>query len=264
MNSTYPNTKKIVTIEFSDGINEQHYLDVIVPKSQIEGFNKFNNIPTKLGMLFYFPSRDISITSKDMQDDLYLIAVDEYKIISMTKLNAGTDLTELEGRYVIETSTDNPILEKIKVGDIVKFNTNKKQKMRKGGKKYKFTNEFGDEIKANTYTFLKFREKKATLEDFGASKKKTKTIKFRPGGIRKQNEAIIEASGQSKGYLLDDKARAQMSLSGDERIFSREHTKIITKLIKAKPTKETVLKLGTLLKDIVNKHNTQQQEYVKA
>lgn len=228
----HPNTKYISIIEFTDGIKNTQTLNCIIPISQKEGFNNYTKVPKNIGMLFYFPSRDISITTKDMNEGLYLISIDEYKVKEILKVDKGVDLIELEGRYLIEVSLDNPIVDKIKKGYKVKFIS--KQKMKNSNKKYRIVDSKGQKINSNI-DYLKF-------------------------GGAERTEATMK---NYISFLLDENSTAQMRLEGDERIFSRKHTKQLINLIKKPKTKSNIYKLGELVKDIINIHSTQKKQYVK-
>ena len=63
-------------------------------------------------------------------------------------------------------------------------------------------------------------------------------------------------------YLLDEKGKVQKELKGNERIFSRIHTKELVDLAKQANTKEELLKLGGTIAKILDKHDTQKPQYV--
>lgn len=70
---------------------------------------------------------------------------------------------------------------------------------------------------------------------------------------------------QSKMLVLDENGKVQMELDGNERIFSRKHTKILARLAK-KAYKSKLDKdykaLGRKVFAFIDKQNTQEQEYV--
>lgn len=77
---------------------------------------------------------------------------------------------------------------------------------------------------------------------------------------------VPEIEDKDKMYVLDDKGNIQMSLYGNERIFSRNSTKVLVrKAKKAYKTKSDsdYLSLGKYLFKEINKHNTQDEEYVE-
>ena len=80
-----------------------------------------------------------------------------------------------------------------------------------------------------------------------------------------ENDDNEEDESQSKMLVLDENGKVQMELDGNERIFSRKHTKILARLAK-KAYKSKLDKdykaLGRKVFAFINKQNTQEQEYV--
>lgn len=77
---------------------------------------------------------------------------------------------------------------------------------------------------------------------------------------------IPEVEDKDKMYVLDDKGNIQMSLYGNERIFSRNSTKVLVKKAKKaykSKSDSDYLSLGKYLFKEINKHNTQEEEYVE-
>ena len=77
---------------------------------------------------------------------------------------------------------------------------------------------------------------------------------------------IPEVEDKDKMYVLDDKGNIQMSLYGNERIFSRNSTKVLVKKAKKaykSKSDSDYLSLGKYLFKEINKHNTQEDEYVE-
>lgn len=80
-----------------------------------------------------------------------------------------------------------------------------------------------------------------------------------------ENDDNEEDESQSKMLVLDENGKVQMELDGNERIFSRKHTKILARLAK-KAYKSKLDKdykaLGRKVFAFIDKQNTQEQEYV--
>ena len=77
---------------------------------------------------------------------------------------------------------------------------------------------------------------------------------------------IPDKEDKDKMYVLDEKGNIQMSLYGNERIFSRNSTKILVKKAKKaykSKSDSDYLSLGKYLFKEINKHNTQDEEYVE-
>ena len=77
---------------------------------------------------------------------------------------------------------------------------------------------------------------------------------------------IPDKEDKDKMYVLDEKGNIQMSLYGNERIFSRNSTKVLVKKAKKaykSKSDSDYLSLGKYLFKEINKHNTQDEEYVE-
>jgi uncharacterized membrane protein (UPF0127 family) len=98
--------------------------------------------------------------------------------------------------------------------------------------------------------------KKDDLVEWIGEKKEDGTIQMVDGGI----EAVAGAM-----QVLDDKGKVQANIQGDERIFSRKHTEKLCNLAeKADKSKSNndYKKLGMAMMRMIDKQDTQEQEYV--
>ena len=81
-----------------------------------------------------------------------------------------------------------------------------------------------------------------------------------------QEDMVDRYLYNGKMYVLDEKGNIQMSLYGNERIFSRNSTKVLVKKAKKaykSKSDSDYLSLGKYLFKEINKHNTQDEEYVE-
>ena len=90
----------------------------------------------------------------------------------------------------------------------------------------------------------------------------------KPKVIYSNSTKLIEQPKEDKDkmYVLDEKGNIQMSLYGNERIFSRNSTKVLVKKAKKaykSKSDSDYLSLGKYLFKEINKHNTQDEEYVE-
>lgn len=90
-------------------------------------------------------------------------------------------------------------------------------------------------------------------------------------GEKKEDGIITKADGGviDKGALqvLDENGVAQANLEGDERIFSRKHTTTLCDLAKTASESKSdsdYKKLGQAMLKMIEKQDTQEQEYVKS
>jgi hypothetical protein len=90
-------------------------------------------------------------------------------------------------------------------------------------------------------------------------------------GEKHEDGTITMASGgvaakDGEMQVLDEDGKNQMNIKGNERIFSRKHTEKLVQLAKkADESKEDVdyKKLGKAMVGIIQKQDTQEQEYTK-
>jgi uncharacterized membrane protein (UPF0127 family) len=85
---------------------------------------------------------------------------------------------------------------------------------------------------------------------------------FKKGGTFKLYEDQVKADANAM-QVLDDTGKVLMNIVGGERIFSIEHTEQLVALSKKVDRGEAEEEeLGTLMKAIIHKQNTQKPEYV--
>jgi uncharacterized membrane protein (UPF0127 family) len=97
--------------------------------------------------------------------------------------------------------------------------------------------------------------------------------RYQEGGEQDPKQETQESPlvNKSEGtYLLDEKGDVQMVMQGNERIFSRIHTRKILSLIKKIDDEKDPVKLekllenlGVLVADIILTHDTQEEEYTE-
>lgn len=84
------------------------------------------------------------------------------------------------------------------------------------------------------------------------------------GTIEKAEGGVIAAEGAM--HVLDENGKVQTNIIGDERIFSRKHTDTLCKLAEIAFKSEDdddYKKLGMAMMRMINKQDTQEQQYVK-
>lgn len=97
-----------------------------------------------------------------------------------------------------------------------------------------------------------------SVVDWIGEKKEDGTIEMAHGGI------VAPVDGAM--HVLDENGKVQGNIQGDERIFSRKHTEeLITLAAAAEKSKSDndYKKLGMAMMRMINKQDTQEQEYVK-
>jgi uncharacterized membrane protein (UPF0127 family) len=96
------------------------------------------------------------------------------------------------------------------------------------------------------------------LIDWVGEKKEDGTIEMAEGGV------VAAADGAMK--VLDENGKVQGNIQGDERIFSRKHTARLLELADLASTSKSnndYKKLGMAMMRMIDKQDTQEQEYVK-
>ena len=87
-------------------------------------------------------------------------------------------------------------------------------------------------------------------------KKKDGTIEMAEGGV---------TAAKGTMHVLDENGKVQSNIQGDERIFSRKHTERLISLADKASTSKTnndYKKLGMAMMQMIDKQDTQEQEYV--
>lgn len=102
----------------------------------------------------------------------------------------------------------------------------------------------------------------ANLEDV-ATISKNESVEFmskkKEGGSIDYIEGDVPAEGQL--HVLDDKGVVQGNLNGNERVFSRTHTKQLYNLASKCEGEGDFKKVGRAMVRMINKQDTQKQEY---
>jgi uncharacterized membrane protein (UPF0127 family) len=100
--------------------------------------------------------------------------------------------------------------------------------------------------------------KKGDKVEWTGEKKEDGTIEKAEGGV--------VAAAEGAMHVLDENGKVQGNIEGDERIFSRKHTEALCSLAeKAFESKSNndYKKLGMAMMRMIDKQDTQEQEYVK-
>jgi uncharacterized membrane protein (UPF0127 family) len=97
--------------------------------------------------------------------------------------------------------------------------------------------------------------KKGDVVDWAGEKLKDGTIQMADGGV-----AVAEGAMQ----VLDENGKVQTNIEGDERIFSRKHTERLIDLASKAKSDNDYKKLGMAMMQMINKQDTQEQEYTKS
>jgi len=92
----------------------------IIPQSSKEGLLNYNKGELgEYGMLFSFPSRDVTITSHGMKFPINIVIIQDYKIKDIIYLTPN-NILETEGQYAVEFDSIADI-SSIKKGDTAKI-----------------------------------------------------------------------------------------------------------------------------------------------
>lgn len=86
--------------------------------------------------------------------------------------------------------------------------------------------------------------------------------KLEDGTIQKAEGGVVANEGAM--HVLDENGKVQANIEGDERIFSRKHTKKLCDLAEIAYTSKSdndYKKLGMAMMQMIDKQNTQEQEY---
>lgn len=98
--------------------------------------------------------------------------------------------------------------------------------------------------------------KKGDKVEWTGEKKKDGTIEMAEGGV---------TAAKGTMHVLDENGKVQSNIQGDERIFSRKHTERLISLAEKASTSKTdndYKKLGMAMMQMIDKQDTQEQEYV--
>lgn len=98
--------------------------------------------------------------------------------------------------------------------------------------------------------------KKGDKVEWAGEKKKDGTIEMAEGGV---------TAAKGTMHVLDENGKVQSNIQGDERIFSRKHTERLISLAEKASTSKTdndYKKLGMAMMQMIDKQDTQEQEYV--
>ena len=98
--------------------------------------------------------------------------------------------------------------------------------------------------------------KKGDKVEWTGEKKKDGTIEMAEGGATAVKGTM---------HVLDENGKVQSNIQGDERIFSRKHTERLISLAEKASTSKTdndYKKLGMAMMQMIDKQDTQEQEYV--
>ena len=98
--------------------------------------------------------------------------------------------------------------------------------------------------------------KKGDKVEWAGEKKKDGTIEMADGGAVAVKGAM---------HVLDENGKVQSNIEGDERIFSRKHTERLISLAEKADTSKSdndYKKLGMAMMQMIDKQDTQEQEYV--
>ena len=98
--------------------------------------------------------------------------------------------------------------------------------------------------------------KKGDKVEWAGEKQKDGTIEMAEGGV---------PAAKGTMHVLDENGKVQSNIQGDERIFSRKHTERLISLAEKASTSKTdndYKKLGMAMMQMIDKQDTQEQEYV--
>lgn len=99
--------------------------------------------------------------------------------------------------------------------------------------------------------------KKGDIVEWGGEKQKDGTIEMAEGGAVAVKGAM---------HVLDENGKVQSNIEGDERIFSRKHTERLISLAETADVSKAdndYKKLGMAMMQMIDKQDTQEQEYTK-
>lgn len=246
--------------------------------------------PTPMLLKFPEQGKQKSITMQGVGFPLKLAFIKKGVVTNVVKRKDIN--SEKLSTYNTDAVLELPIYTKIKKGDVVKYKqggawTRKEGQSKTGGLNEKGRRSYerenpGSDLKppqpeggsrkksycARSAGQMKMFPKAAKDPNsrLRLARKKWKCengCKFKKGGNLISPEQILSKLKQGGMYLLDHVGNVQTELQGSERIFSRKHTRsLIDKAVTAKSEKE-LEKLGKMIVDIIDIHNTQKPQYVE-